>query len=116
MNPKAHGFERYGAVGIKMCPEWENSFETFAADMGPPPTLKHTVDRIDPLAGYSKKNCRWATYTEQNRRRKNTIRVVYEGESFTLMEIAARHGVSYANLYSRHIKQGWSLERAIFTK
>jgi len=61
---------RYGGRGITVCQSWSESFESFALDMGLPPTPEHTLDRIDNDKGYFKDNCRWATRTEQclNRR------------------------------------------------
>jgi hypothetical protein len=56
-----------------VCEEWYN-YEIFLADMGEPPTAKHSLDRIDNNKGYSRDNCRWATHTEQMR---NTSRNVW---------------------------------------
>ena len=56
-----------------VCEEWYN-YEIFLADMGEPPTNKHSLDRIDNNKGYSRENCRWATHTEQMR---NTSRNVW---------------------------------------
>ena len=74
-NPAATGYERYGGVGVTVCPEWDASFSAFVRDMGLRPHNK-TLDRIDGSKGYSKDNCRWATYKEQanNRRIPRCIR------------------------------------------
>lgn len=57
-------FHRYGGRGIHICWRWR-SFANFLADMGPKPTPKHTLDRIDGRKGYNPQNCRWATRKEQ---------------------------------------------------
>lgn len=62
-------YQVYGAKGITVCKEWENSFETFYKDMGPRP-LKTSIDRIDNTKGYSKDNCRWTTASEQMKNRR----------------------------------------------
>ena len=52
-----------------MCLKWRN-FHKFYADMGPRPTPRHSIDRIDNEKGYEPANCRWATKSEQQRNRR----------------------------------------------
>jgi hypothetical protein len=63
-------FERYGGRGITLCDRWFYDFAAFYADMGPNPTPKHTIDRINNELGYSPDNCRWATWSEQRRNQR----------------------------------------------
>ena len=72
-NPNSDYYERYGGRGIKVCPEWENSFEQFLKDMGPAPSNKHSIDRIDVNGDYTKDNCRWATNEEQSQNNSRNV-------------------------------------------
>ena len=62
--PSVRGWKYYGGRGIKVCKRWDD-FGNFLADMGPKPTSKHSIDRIDSDGDYGPNNCRWATAIEQ---------------------------------------------------
>lgn len=70
-NPENENYERYGAVGIRVCDEWRDDFLEFlewALANGYDPNL--TLDRIDPKKDYTPENCRWADYYTQSQNRK----------------------------------------------
>ena len=72
--PNHTSYPYYGGLGIRFCDRWER-FDDFYSDMGPKPTKKHTLGRLDNAKDYSPDNCRWETMKEQaqNRRPAGTV-------------------------------------------
>ena len=69
--PNSTNYKYYGGRGITVCERWD-SFNNFLADLGPRPEGM-TLDRIDSNGNYEPGNCRWATVTNQNQNRSNTV-------------------------------------------
>lgn len=114
-NPAEKSYPRYGGRGIVVCSEWNESFETFFADMGPRPSPRHSIDRIDNDKGYQPDNCRWSLPAEQNSNTRANRKITYNGETRLLSEWAHRIGVSPSLLHMRVGKLGWTIERALTT-
>ena len=94
-NPNWKPYERYGAVGIKVYPEWENSYTTFktwALTNGYSDELE--LDRIDNNGDYEPSNCRWVTHYEQTMNRCDTLYATYDGITITLKEFRERFGIN----------------------
>jgi hypothetical protein len=60
-------FKWYGSRGITVCSEWQTDFLAFFNEIGPRPSPKHSVDRINNDRGYEPGNVRWATASQQRR-------------------------------------------------
>lgn len=73
-NEKHRFYKWYGARGITVCPRWYNNFTYFLNDMGEKPEGM-SLDRIDNDKGYGKNNCKWSTKSEQQRNRRNSIKI-----------------------------------------
>lgn len=111
-DPNNGGYARYGARGIKICEKWINDFPAFYADMGPKPTPKHSIDRIDNEKGYEPGNCRWATMAEQARNKRNTTFLEFNGKRQTLPEWSRELKIHHATLVHRLYDHGWTPEKA----
>lgn len=114
-NPNHHSYERYGTKGIKVCQRWQESFANFLADMGPAPSPKHSIDRIDGRGDYEPDNCRWATATVQSRNTTHARAITFDGQTHCITEWAEVLGISKKVLTDRLNKQGWSVEKALTT-
>lgn len=67
-NPNNKAYKNYGGRGIAVCERW-HKFENFYKDMGECPGGL-TLERINNDGNYELKNCKWATYEEQNNNRR----------------------------------------------
>jgi hypothetical protein len=110
-NPKNTYFRYYGGRGIKVCARWLK-FENFYADMGPRPSPKHTIDRVNNSLGYSPENCRWATRKEQQRNLRSNRIITVHGVSRCVSEWAERLGVKSHTIHGR-MASGWPEHLAV---
>jgi len=98
-NPKHKDYPRYGARGILVHEEWQNSFQSFYAHIGPRPA-DTSIDRIDTRGNYVPGNVRWATNTEQSRNRTSSRRWIINGIRFESIDLAASEfGVSTQTIF-----------------
>lgn len=106
-------YHNYGGRGISIDPRWD-TFEQFLADMGPKPTPSHTLERNDVNKGYGPDNCRWATKQEQSKNTRRNRQLTYKGRTMIAADWAREVGLMPQILVGR-LRDGWSLEAALFT-
>lgn len=111
-DPATDQYPNYGGRGIGVCLRWQQSFVAFASDVGPRPSPKHSIDRIDNDGDYEPGNVRWAVAATQMSNRRIAAKVEFEGRIWWLPDLARARGVSPKNL-SQRLKRGWSVERAL---
>jgi len=105
----------YGQRGIRVCPQWLDSFENFYSDMGEPPTTRHSIDRKNVNGDYEPDNCRWATRTLQARNtRRNTV-LEFHGEKRLIVEWSEETGIKPSTICVRLYNLGWSIEKTLST-
>ncbi|MGA4125525.1 hypothetical protein ACI2TB_05170 [Ralstonia nicotianae] len=110
MDSKNKSFPNYGGRGICVCDRWLD-FDAFFADMGEP-AQGMTLDRIDNALGYCPQNCRWATWTEQQRNKRSNANYTHAGMTLCVAEWAERIGIPGTVLRKR-LRDGWSFADAI---
>lgn len=116
-SPNDPDYRLYGGRGIHVCDRW-NNFKLFVADMGPKPSPRHSIDRINNDGPYSPENCRWATPHEQsmNKRpsppRPHKQFTVY-GVSHTIEEWANIARCHPGTIHAR-LRAGWTPAAAVY--
>lgn len=80
--PTYKKYKDYGGRGIRVCEEWENSYEAFkswAMANGYDETAPFgecTIDRIDVNGNYEPTNCRWVDMKTQNNNMRRNCKAV----------------------------------------
>lgn len=69
-NPRDKSYRYYGGRGIGVCKRWQMSFQSFYDDMGPRPSGRYSLERIDNEKGYRHDNCKWILLVEQSKNRR----------------------------------------------
>ena len=112
-NKKSKSYPDYGGRGIVICEQWRNSFGAFLADVGPRPSPRDTIERINVNGGYEPGNVRWATRKEQNRNTRRNRVFEIDGVSKSLAEWCELRGANYSTVLYRIAQLGWDVERAL---
>lgn len=108
-------YKYYGANGVKICDRWlgENGFANFLQDVGPRPSIYHTLDRYPNNKGnYEPGNVRWATQAEQMRNTTKNIFITFKGKTMILLDWSKETGI-HRNTLSQRYHNGWSVEEML---
>lgn len=101
-NPNATHYDSYGGRGIRVCDEWQRSFDAFrewAVSSGYVQGL--SLDRINVDGNYEPENCRWITGVGQANNRRSNILVTHDGQTHTVTEWANIIGANPKTIFSR---------------
>jgi hypothetical protein len=97
-------FRSYVRRGIGMDDDFANSFAAFAEEVGPRPSPRHQIDRIDNNLGYVRGNMRWATPKENANNTSGNIYIEIDGERKTLQQWCDHYGVNNKTVHGRFSK------------
>ena len=110
-DPNYENFHAYAGRGIEFrLPD----FVEFLAHVGPRPSNKHSLDRIDNKGHYEIGNLRWALENIQNRNKRNNRYLTYQNETLCLADWTERLGCSKSTIAGR-LERGWSVEATLET-
>lgn len=102
-NPNDTNFHNYGGRGIEFR---FSSFEEFFAEVGPRPTVKHSIERKDGNKHYEKGNVHWTDSVRQNRNLTKNVCLTCGGETKPMSEWAETLNKTHHFLYGRY-RRGW---------
>lgn len=105
MRPSDAGYGRYGGRGIAVCDRWRD-FSLFFEDLGPRPSPKHSLERLDNNGNYEPLNCKWATRLDQANNTRHNRHLRWNGRELTVAQWARELDVSYPVLRAR-LCYGW---------
>jgi len=112
-NKNHKNFDRYGEIGIIMCDEWLNDFNTFydwSLSNGWAKGLE--LDRIDNDGIYSPANCRYVTHVVNCWNKPSVIILEYDGKRLNLSQWSDIIGIPPSTIYER-FKSGKSIDKIL---
>jgi len=107
-------FSDYGGRGITVCEEWKNDFLAFYNCVGPRPSKKHSIDRIDNDGDYRQGNVKWSTAKEQQNNTRQNHYITVNGKTLNIAQWSILVGIHRGTLNHR-LTKGWSDYDAVFT-
>lgn len=109
-NPNNKNYQSYQG---RCPPESWRDFAVFYAELGPKPSPKHSLDRVNNDRPYGPGNCRWATILTQMQNKSTNQNFTFNGETKCVAEWARGLGLTPRALKCRI--SIWGLARALTT-
>ena len=92
-NESEPAYKYYGARGIQFL---YDSYPEFLEDVGPRPSLDHSLGRIDNDGNYEPGNCQWETDVEQANNKRNNRFIEAFGRTQTIAQWSRETGTRSA--------------------
>ena len=113
--PSSPSYENYGARGVSVCQQWQDSFEDFHFYVAQLPHFDedgYSLDRIDNDGNYEPGNIKWSTRAEQSSNKRNNLLITFNGKTQCVAAWSREVGVPTGTIAYR-IRHGWPIERAL---
>jgi hypothetical protein len=113
--PSHARYKDYGAKGIKVHKAWtgREGRHAFTEYMGPKPTPKHVLGRLDMTGDYVPGNVAWMTRSEARRLQVNTVKVETSDGPVAIVTLAEQAGKDPRTARRRVAWSGWKPEDAL---
>jgi len=108
-------YKYYGKRGIRVFSKWRGNggFQRFLAHIGPKPSHRHSIDRIDGEKGYEPGNVRWADRVTQSQNRSCVKKLKFYGETKTIREWSEISGIPTSTI-RRRLLSNWPEKQAVW--
>jgi hypothetical protein len=114
-DPRADSYLYYGGAGVTVCAAWrgDRGFATFLADVGPRPSAKHVLSRVDKGKAFEPGNALWLTKHASSRRRVDNTFYTVNGVTKCLVDWASEYGIPKSTLHYRVVTRGMTMRDAL---
>lgn len=119
-NPNYKDYDYVHELGLEC--DWTNFHDFNDAIMrhlGPPPSSRHKLNRVNPNRGWHLDNLRWALQETVGQTQRHCLRTRIQGETKTIKQISKEYSVSYwvlRSAYHRGLRGRKLLEAALAKK